>query len=64
MNIEINDMYIVVVKPLTRNFMFVKPLTLFGDKISQSNSLFVQELRNNSINSRKIKFFTNVFIKN
>ena len=63
-NIDTKDMYIVVVKPLTRNLRFVRPSTLLGDKINQSNSCFEQELRNNNKNSRKIKFFTHVFIKN
>ena len=62
-NIETRDMYIVVVNPLMRNLRFVNPSTLFGDKINQSNSCFEQELRNNIINIRKIKFFTHIFIK-
>ena len=31
-------MYIVVVKPLSKNFRFVNPSTLLGDRINQPNS--------------------------
>jgi len=50
-------MYIVVVKPLNKNFRFVNPSTLFGDKISQFNSFLPHEVNGkNKIN--KNRFFT------
>ena len=49
--------------PLNKNFRFVKPLTLLGDSINQSNSCFPHDNRNNNENSKN-KFFTLMFIKN
>ena len=61
--IDTTDIKIVVVKPLNKNFRFVKPLTLLGDSINQSNSCFPHDKRNNNENSKN-KFFTLMFIKN
>ena len=55
--IETKEIKIVVVKPLNRNFRFVKPSMLFGDKISQFNSLFSHEV-NGKIRINKSRFFT------
>ena len=55
--IEITLIYIVVVKPLNKNFRFVNPSTLFGDKISQFNSFLPHEV-NGKIRINKNKFFT------
>ena len=36
--IDTTEIYIVVVNPLNKNFRFVNPSTLLGDKINQPNS--------------------------
>jgi hypothetical protein len=36
--IDITEIYIVVVKPLSKNFKLVNPSTLLGDRINQPNS--------------------------
>ena len=36
--IDTTEIYIVVVNPLSKNFRFVNPSTLLGDKINQPNS--------------------------
>ena len=46
-DIDTIDIKIVVVNPLNKNFRFVKPLTLLGDNINQSNSCFPHDNRNN-----------------
>ena len=53
----------VVVKPLNKNFKFVNPSTLFGERINHPNSWFVQEVRG-TIKSKKSKFFTLKVIMN
>ena len=55
--IETAEMKIVVVKPLNKNFRLVNPSTLFGDKISQFNSLLPHEVRG-KIKSKQIKVLT------
>ena len=47
----------VVVKPLSKNFTFVNPSTLFGERINQPNSWPLQDVRGN-IKSKKNKFLT------
>ncbi len=55
--IDIIEIKIVVVKPLNKNFKFVKPSILFGEIINQPNSWSVQEV--SGINkSKKNIFFT------
>ena len=53
----------VVVNPLNKNFKFVNPSTLFGERINHPNSWFVQEVRG-TIKSKKSKFFTLKVIMN
>ena len=55
--------YIVVVKPLNKNFRLVNPSILFGDKINQFNSLLPHDV-NGKIKTNKNKFFTLQVIKN
>ena len=55
--IDITEIYIVVVKPLSKNLRFVNPSTLLGDRINHPNSWPLQELRG-KIKSKKSKFFT------
>jgi hypothetical protein len=55
--IDITEIYIVVVKPLSKNFKFVNPSTLLGDRINHPNSWLLQEVRG-KIKSKKNKFFT------
>ena len=62
-DIDTIDIKIVVVNPLNKNFRFVKPLTLLGDNINQSNSCFPHDNRNSNENNKN-KFFTLIFIKN
>ena len=60
--IETKEIKIVVVKPLNRNFRFVKPSILFGDNISQLSSPLLHEVKG-IIRSKKNKFLTPQFIK-
>ena len=60
--IETKEIKIVVVKPLNRNFRFVKPSILFGDKISQLSSPLLHEVKGIT-RSKKNKFLTPQFIK-
>ena len=60
--IETKEIKIVVVKPLNRNFRFVTPSILFGDKISQLSSPLLHEDKG-IIRSKKNKFLTPQFIK-
>ena len=61
--IDITEIYIVVVKPLSKNLRFVNPSTLLGDRINQPNSWPVQEVRS-KIKSKKNRFFTLKIIMN
>ena len=61
--IDITEIYTVVVKPLSKNFRFVNPSTLLGDRINQPNSWPLQEVRV-KIKSKKNKFFTLKVIMN
>ena len=61
--IDITEMYIVVVKPLNRNFRFVNPSILLGERINQPSSCLVQEV-NDNIKSKKNKFLTFKVIMN
>ena len=61
--IDITEIYIVVVKPLSKNLRFVNPSTLLGERISQPNSWPLQEVRG-KIKSKKNKFFTLKVIMN
>ena len=63
MIIETDEIKIVVVNPLNKNFRFVRPSILLGDKISQFSSLLPHELRD-KIKSKKNKFLTFKIIKN
>ena len=63
MIIEIDEIKIVVVNPLNKNFRFVRPSMLLGDKINQFNSFLLHELRS-KIKSKKNKFLTFKIIKN
>ena len=63
MIIETTEMKIVVVKPLNKNFRFVNPSKLLGDKINQLSSLLPQEVKG-KIKSKKNKFLTLKVIKN
>ena len=63
MIIETEEMKIVVVNPLNKNFRFVSPSILLGDKINQFNSFLLHELRG-KIKSKKNKFLTFKIIKN
>ena len=47
----------VVVKPLNKNFRFVNPSTLLGERINQPKSCLVQEV-SSKIKSKKNKFLT------
>tara|TARA_B110001450_G_C17234923_1_gene325078 strand:+ start:178 stop:363 length:186 start_codon:yes stop_codon:yes gene_type:complete len=60
---ETTEMKIVVVKPLSKNLIFVNPSTLLGDKINQPNSWLVQEL-SGKIKSKKSIFLTFRLIEN
>ena len=53
----------VVVKPLSKNFTFVNPSTLLGERINQPSSCSVQEL-NGKIKINKSKIFTLQVIMN
>ena len=55
--IETILIYIVVVKPLNKNFRLVNPSMLFGDKINQFNSLLPHDV-NGKIRINKNRFFT------
>ena len=55
MIIETEEIKIVVVNPLNKNFRFVSPSILLGDKINQFNSFLLHELRG-KIKSKKINF--------
>ena len=55
--IDITEIYIVVVKPLSKNLRFVNPSTLLGERINQPNSCLLQDDRGN-IKSKKSKFLT------
>ena len=57
MIIETTEIKIVVVKPLNKNFKFVNPSKLFGDRINQFNSLLPQDVKGNT-KSKKNNFFT------
>ena len=57
MIIETNEMKIVVLKPLNKNFRFVKPSILLGDKINQFNSPLLHEVRGKN-RSKKNNFLT------
>ena len=57
MIIETNEMKIVVLKPLNKNFRFVKPSILLGDKINQFNSPLLHEVRGKT-RSKKNNFLT------
>ena len=61
--IDITEMYIVVVKPLSKNLRFVNPSTLLGERINQPNSWSLHEVRG-KIKSKKNKFFTLTVIMN
>ena len=61
--IDTTEIYIVVVKPLNKNFKFVKPSILFGEIINQPNSWSVQEV-SGIIKSKKNIFFTLKVIEN
>ena len=61
--IDTTEIYIVVVKPLSKNFRFVNPSTLLGERINQPNSWPPQEVRG-KIKSKKNKFFTLKVIMN
>ena len=55
--IETKEIKIVVLKPLNKNFRFVKPSILFGDKISQFNSPLLHEVKGKT-RSKKSNFLT------
>ena len=55
--IEIIEIYIVVVKPLNKNFKLVNPSILLGDKINQLSSLLPHEVKGKN-KSKKNKFLT------
>ena len=57
MIIETKEIKIVVLKPLSKNFRFVKPSILLGDKINQFNSPLLHEVRG-KIRSKKNNFLT------
>ena len=61
--IDITEIYIVVVKPLSKNLRFVNPSTLLGERINQPNSCPLQEV-SGKIKSKKNKFFTLKVIMN
>jgi len=61
--IDITEIYIVVVKPLSKNLRFVNPSTLLGERINQPNSWPLQEVRGKN-KSKKNKFFTLKVIMN
>ena len=63
MIIETTEIKIVVVKPLNKNFKFVNPSILLGDKINQLSSLLPHEVKG-KIKSKKNKFLTFKVIKN
>ena len=63
MIIETTEIYIVVVKPLNKNFRLVNPSRLLGDKINQLSSLLPQAVTG-KIKSKKNKFLTLKVIKN
>ena len=62
MIIETTEIKIVVVKPLNKNFKFVNPSKLFGDRTNQFNSLLLHEVKDKP-KSKKNKFFTLRVIK-
>ena len=62
MIIETKEIKIVVVKPLNKNFKFVNPSKLFGDRTNQFNSLLLHEVKDKA-KSKKNKFFTLRIIK-
>ena len=61
--IDITEIYIVVVKPLSKNLRFVNPSTLLGERINQPKSWLPHEVRG-KIKSKKSKFFTLKVIMN
>ena len=61
--IDITEIYIVVVKPLSKNLRLVNPSTLLGERINQPSSCSVQEV-NGKIKSNKSKIFTLKVIMN
>ena len=63
MMIETAEIKTVVVKPLSKNFRFVNPSTLLGDKINQPNSWPLQEVSGKT-KSKKSIFFNLKLIKN
>ena len=63
MIIETIEMKMVVVKPLNKNFKFVNPSILVGDKINQLSSLLPHDVKG-KIKSKKNKFLTLKVIKN
>ena len=63
MIIETTEIKIVVVKPLSKNFKFVNPSKLLGDKINQLSSLLPHEVKG-KIKSKKNNFFTLKVIMN
>ena len=62
MIIETTEIKIVAVKPLNRNFKFVNPSKLFGDRTNQFSSLLLHEVKDKP-KSKKNKFFTLRVIK-
>ena len=63
MIIETDEIKIVVVNPLNKNFRLVNPSILLGDKINQLRSLLPHEVKG-KIKSKKNKFLTFKIIKN
>ena len=55
--IETKEIKIVVLKPLNKNFRFVKPSILLGDKINQFNSPLLHEVKGKT-RSKKSSFLT------
>ena len=57
MTIETKEIKIVVLKPLNKNFRFVKPSILLGDKINQLSSPLLHEVKGKT-RSKKSNFLT------